>query len=228
MIGAVPDHALEICEAEFGALFEYHGDLRFGVRQSRNLSPEFARGFEEQGIFAVDAGTGLGRVVTNLTTINILDVRAEGIYRDGAPLRIATADLGRARSFVAIPIIWGDRLPGAFTVYLTRVHPFSERTLELAQLFADQAAIAIENARVQACNAADVGGGGIPGQSTGRTVLPLLAILPFRPSEEGDATACATGRRLASSTAMELVGSPPFRLIDQASSFSPRLRDMTP
>jgi GAF domain-containing protein len=56
------------------------------------------------------------------------------------------ADLGGARSCVAIPVLWGDWLLGAFTVYRTRVHPFNSRTLEFAQLFADQAAIAIENA----------------------------------------------------------------------------------
>ena len=62
-------------------------------------------------------------------------------------LGIATADLGKARSFAAIPMISGRRLIGVFTVYRTRVHPFNERSLELAQLFADQAAIAIENVR---------------------------------------------------------------------------------
>ena len=50
---------------------------------------------------------------------------------------------------MAIPVLWGDWLLGAFTVYRTRVHPFNSRTLEFAQLFADQAAIAIENACAQ-------------------------------------------------------------------------------
>lgn len=147
VIDAVLDHALEICEAEFGILFDYHGDLRFCARQSRGITPSFGTWLDAQGIFATTAGTGLGRLATSLGTVNITDVRSELVYRDGDPLRIATADLGHARSFVAIPIMWGDRLLGAFTVYRTRVHPFNDRTLELAQLFADQAAIAIENAR---------------------------------------------------------------------------------
>jgi GAF domain-containing protein len=62
-------------------------------------------------------------------------------------MRIATADLGNARSFAAIPMLSGDRLIGAFTVYRTRVHPFNDRALELAQLFAGQAVVAIQNAR---------------------------------------------------------------------------------
>lgn len=147
VIDAVLDHALEICEAEFGILFQYHGDLRYRAMQSRNIAPAFGAWLEDQGLFAVSPDTGLGRVATGLTTVNITDVRGEDIYQNAVPLRIATADLGHARSFVAIPMIWGDRLLGAFTIYRTRVHPFNDRSLELAQLFADQAAIAIENAR---------------------------------------------------------------------------------
>lgn len=133
VIDAVLDHALEICEAEFGILFEYHGDLRYRAKQSRNITPAFGAWLAEQDVFAVDSETGLGRVATRLQTINIADVRGEHIYQEGAHLRIATADLGKARSFVAIPIMWGERLLGAFTVYRTRVHPFNDRTLELAQ-----------------------------------------------------------------------------------------------
>jgi DNA-binding CsgD family transcriptional regulator/GAF domain-containing protein len=150
VIDAVLDHALEICEAEFGILFEYHGGLRYRAMQSRNIAPEFGDWLKERNLFAVDPETGLGRVATELQIINIADVRSENIYQSGAALRIATADLGQARSFVAIPMTSGDRLLGAFTIYRTRVHPFNDRALELAQLFADQAAIAIENAKGRA------------------------------------------------------------------------------
>ncbi len=228
VIGAVLDNALEICEAEFGILFEYHGDLRYSAKQSRNITPAFGRWLEEQDIFAVDTETGLGRVATRLTTINITDVRGENIYQEGAPLRIATADLGKARSFVAIPIMWGDKLLGAFTVYRTRVHPFNDRMLELAQLFADQAAIAIENARNQSGGALHTENRGSPSVSDSERELPLLAILPFRAVDEDDATTRAIGRRLASSVSMELASSPLFRMIDQASSFSSKVANMTP
>jgi GAF domain-containing protein len=115
--------------------------------QSRNIAPAFGTWLAERDLFAVDAVTDLGRMTTTLTAVNILDVRSEDICHAHEPLRIATADPGKARSFVAIPMMWGDRLLGAFTIYRTRVHPFSARRLELAQPFADQAAIAIENAR---------------------------------------------------------------------------------
>ncbi len=74
-------------------------------------------------------------------------MRAEDVYQSGVSLRIATADRGKARSFATIPMLSGNQLIGAFVVYRTRVHPFNDRALELAQLFADQAVIAIENVR---------------------------------------------------------------------------------
>ncbi|MCR9127038.1 MAG: LuxR C-terminal-related transcriptional regulator [Rhodobacteraceae bacterium] len=149
VVDAVLDHALKICEAEFGILFEYRGDLRFRAMRTRNIAPGFGDWLAQQGVFSVGADTGLGRLVSRRATVNIADVRGEDTYRAGVPLRLATADLGHARSFVAIPMIWGERLLGAFTIYRTRVHPFNDRALELAQLFSDQAAIAIENARRQ-------------------------------------------------------------------------------
>lgn len=149
VIDSVLDHALEICEAEFGVLFAYHGDLAFSAMQSRNVAPAFESWLSDQGTFQVDPETGLGRVARSLQAVNINDVRDEQVYRSQAPLRIATADLGRARSFAAIPMLSGNRLIGAFTVYRTRAHPFNDRALELAQLFADQASIAIQNAQRQ-------------------------------------------------------------------------------
>lgn len=147
VLDAVLDHALEICEAEFGILFEYSDGLRYRAMRSRNIFPEFGAWLAEQGTFRVDADTGLGRVALAHQTVNIADIRDEDSYHNKASLRMATAELGRARSFTAIPILSGDKLLGAFTVYRTRVHPFNERALELAQLFADQSAIAIQNAR---------------------------------------------------------------------------------
>jgi GAF domain-containing protein len=82
-----------------------------------------------------------------LTPVSVADVGGEGISWDKNPLRMATVEYGRARSLAAIPMMAGGRLIGVFSVYRTRVHPFNDRALELAQAFANQAAITIENAR---------------------------------------------------------------------------------
>jgi GAF domain-containing protein len=80
--------------------------------------------------------------------VTIIDVKSEDIYHRDDPLRHATADLGGARSFVAIPMLAGETLVGAFTIYRQTVRPFSKDTTRLAQMFAAQSVIALENARM--------------------------------------------------------------------------------
>jgi len=157
VIASVLDHALEVCDAEFGILFDYAPGGRFRAAHMRSIPQPFEDWLIDRGTFRVGPDTGLGRMESSLKPVNIVDVRAEGVYRRGDPLRVATADLGGARSFAAIPMLAGERLLGAFTVYRQQLRPFDDRNLELAQMFADQAAIAIENARLINALASDKG-----------------------------------------------------------------------
>lgn len=150
------NYALELCDAEFGILFEYQQDGRFLANHTVGIPKPFRAWLDDQGIFAVSPETGLGRMDSQREVINIIDVKSEAIYQTDNPLRHATADLGGARSFVAIPMLAGDTLVGAFTIYRQTVRPFSEDTTRLAQMFAAQSVIALENARmIRAIQAAD-------------------------------------------------------------------------
>lgn len=148
VIAAVLGYALELCDAEFGILFEYDATSGYRAKFMRGIPSVFSDWLSEMGSFHVGPKTGLGRVIAAHEVINISDVRSEMIYHTGDPLRYATADLGGARSFAAIPMLAGDRLIGAFTVYRQTVRPFDDKALETAQMFADQSVIAIENARL--------------------------------------------------------------------------------
>jgi DNA-binding CsgD family transcriptional regulator/GAF domain-containing protein len=141
-------YALDLCDAEFGILFQYEQNRTFRAAYSLGIPPEFKAWFDEQGTFTVAPETGLGRMETQRDVINIIDVKSEGIYKTDDPLRYATADLGGARSFVAIPMLAGGTLVGAFTIYRQTVRPFSDDTTRLAQMFATQSVIALENARL--------------------------------------------------------------------------------
>lgn len=142
------NYALELCEAEFGILFEYQQDSRFLANHAAGIPKPFQAWLDDQGVFAVSSETGLGRMNNQREVINIIDVKSEAIYQTDDPLRYATADLGGARSFVAIPMLAGDSLVGAFTIYRQTVRPFSDNTTRLAQMFAAQSVIALENARM--------------------------------------------------------------------------------
>jgi len=141
-------YALELCEAEFGILFEYRNNQRFQASFTSGIPSAFQDWLDDQGEFTVSADTGLGRMDDRREVINIVDVKSEALYRTDDPLRYATADLGGARSFVAIPMLVRGDLVGAFTIYRQRVRPFSDDATALAQTFADQSVIAIDNARM--------------------------------------------------------------------------------
>lgn len=148
VIAAVLGYALELCDAEFGILMEYKAHSGCRATHFREIPQPFRDWLVGQGEFQVSQQTGLGRMIASRDVVNIADVRAEEIYRRGDPLRDATVELGGARSFTAIPMLAGDRLIGAFTIYRQQVRPFDGKSLELARMFADQSVIAIENARL--------------------------------------------------------------------------------
>ncbi len=143
---AMLEKALSLCKASYGVLCTYDGDS-FRAAALRGVPARYAE-FLRSGPLRPGPGNGLSRLVAGERVVHVLDVAAEGTYRSGEAMRRALVDLGGARTTVTVPLLKDNKLFGAFIIFRQDVRPFTEKQIALAQNFAAQAVIAIENARL--------------------------------------------------------------------------------
>jgi GAF domain-containing protein len=133
--------ASRLCGNAEGALAIRRGDV-FRYVATVALTPEFDAALRER-VLVPDRGSTVGRVALEGRVIHIADIAADPEYTLPEVLT-----LGKIRTTLGVPMVREGETIGAITLAHPRVEPFTERQIELVRTFADQAVIAIENARL--------------------------------------------------------------------------------
>ena len=147
VFAAMLKNAVRICEAKFGNIYRWDGEA-LHILASHNTPPAFAEAVRRSP-YRPYPNSPMGRMVANRTVAHINDVMAEEVYlaqRD--PIAMSAVALGGTRTLLGVPLLNKGQMIGAFVLSRQEVRPFTEKQIALVQSFADQAVIAIENARL--------------------------------------------------------------------------------
>jgi GAF domain-containing protein len=143
---AMLEKATRLCEAPFGTLRTWDGE-RFHVGAVHG-EPRFIDWVRRRGSFRPDRdGSPLGRIIDGEQIVHFGDAPDDAGYSASLGFR-KMVDVSGMRSGMAVSLRKDDALLGTITVYRQEVRPFTVKQIALVQTFADQAVIAMENARL--------------------------------------------------------------------------------
>jgi two-component system, NtrC family, sensor kinase len=137
----VLETAMRLCRTHGGSIFRLEGGIyRWAV--GKGLDPVYEE-IERNTAIAPDEGTVVGRAALRRQTVQIVDAWNDPLYAQKESARITLA-----RTMMGVPLLREGVPIGVIAMARNTVEPFTDSEIELVTTFADQAVIAIENARL--------------------------------------------------------------------------------
>jgi len=141
VLDTVVETAARLCEADSAGITIRDGEV-YRYVATFSMQDDFFAVLRSRP-FAPGRDTMAGRVALEGKVVHIPDITVDPEY--ALPEAVT---VGKIRTLLGVPLLRDGIVVGSLGLIRQRVEPFSERQIELVQTFADQAVIAIENARL--------------------------------------------------------------------------------
>ena len=141
VLDALLETAAKLCAADMASIATRDGEV-YRVKANYALNPEW-NALVRTLLFRPGRDTVTGRTLLERQTVQIADITTDPEYALSA-----AASVGKIRTVIGVPLLREGDPTGVMQLARSRNEPFTERQIELIRTFADQAAIAIENARL--------------------------------------------------------------------------------
>ena len=142
LLGTVVERAARLCHAPHGIIYRLEGGV-LRIVAGFEISGELRELNEKSPLTPGDRGSLVGRVTAERRPVRIDDAREDPEYRLHEHQRV-----GKLRSMLGVPLLRGDDVIGAMSLWRTEPVPFTDAEVAIVTTFADQAAIATENVRL--------------------------------------------------------------------------------
>jgi len=141
VLDTVMETAARLCGADSGSLRIREGEVYRAASTTQATEPEFWAALRQRTVVP-GRDTVAGRVALEGKVVHVADILADPDYAQ--PETVAS---GR-RTMLGVPLLREGAVLGMISLARDRVQPYTERQIELVRTFADQAVIAMENARL--------------------------------------------------------------------------------